>query len=336
MSYEKLTAIGSLNFRDKSVLIIGAGWMADQFCQALTTMRIGDVTVLSRREESARSCAEKYGYKALHGGYEKALPQADRFDLIIVATPIHELMPAAREAVVAGGRNLLVEKPASLYSGVLHRWAQETKESGARIRVAFNRLTYPSLWKLKALADEDGGITSCDYMFTEWIHTINFTNNKPDVYTRWGIANSLHVIGMAHALIGLPKEMHCMRAGDLDWHRSGSRFSGCGVTEAGIVFSYHADWTSAGRWGVEVMTPRHAYRLIPLEALLRCPRGSVNWAPVELAPAYPAMKTGVAEEIAVMLDGEMENLIPLVTLKQASGFTGLAEKIFGYLPEPVS
>jgi hypothetical protein len=28
-----------------------------------------------------------------------------------------------------------------------------------------------------------------------------------DVYQRWGIANSLHVIAMAHTLIGMPKSM---------------------------------------------------------------------------------------------------------------------------------
>lgn len=61
------------------------------------------------------------------------------------------------------------------------------------------------------------------------MHTINFNNNQTDVYERWGIANSLHVISMANDLIGLPKEMQSYRFGKLDWHPSGDRFVGSGV-----------------------------------------------------------------------------------------------------------
>jgi hypothetical protein len=78
------------------------------------------------------------------------------------------------------------------------------------------------------------------------------------------------------------------------------------------------------------MTPQNAYRLIPLEKLFRCPKGSVNWEPVEIESAFPTVKEGVAEEIAVMLDKRLETDIPLMQLPMAAESVSLAENMFGY------
>lgn len=330
MPYKTLLSIKGKDFSDKKVLIIGAGWMAEQYCIALTQMGIRNVCIVSRSEKSVRTCCAKFGFQPHYGGYEKCLPDTGTFDLVIVATPVHELKPAAMRAVECGNKNILVEKPASLYSGELFEWAKQSNEQNVRIRIAYNRLVYPNLWKLKELVQSEGGITSCRYTFTELVHTINFDKDKSDVYERWGIANSLHVISMAHDLIGLPKEIRPYQFGKLDWHPSGDRFVGAGVTEKNIPFSYHADWSSAGRWGIEIMTHQNAYRLIPLEQLYRCKKGTFNWELIKTNVAFPQVKQGVLEEIAIILHSELETRIPLVTLSKAAVYTKLAENIFGY------
>jgi len=192
---------------------------------------------------------------------------------------------------------------------------------------------YPSLWYLKHCAESEGGITSCFYMFTEWVHGIDFDNNPAIVYERWGIANSLHVIAMAHDLIGLPRQVTAFRSGCLPWHRAGSRFAGAGIAGNEVPFSYHANWESAGRWGIEVMTPQSAYRLIPLEKLSVCARESVEWHSVDVVAAYPEAKEGVAEQIAVMLEPTLEPHLPLMDLHRTASVIRLAENIFGYPAE---
>ena len=147
---------------------------------------------------------------------------------------------------------------------------------------------------------------------------------------RWGIANSLHVISMAHYLIGLPKEMQAYQYGKLDWHPSGDRFVGAGVTNENVSFSYHADWSSAGRWGIEIMTPQNAYRLIPLEQLCRCKKGTFNWDIIETTSAFPDVKQGIAEEVAIMLDPELEKTVPLAIIEKVAEYTKLAEEVLGY------
>lgn len=330
MPYKTLLSIKDRDFSDKTVLIIGAGWMAEQYCQALAQMGIRKVCVASRSKKSARTCCAKFGFRPFHGGYEKCLPDLGTFDLVIVATPVHELKPAAIHAIECGNKNILVEKPASLYSSELFEWAKDSDDRNVRIRIAYNRLVYPNLWKLKELVQSEGGITSCRYTFTELVHTINFDKDRSDVYERWGVANSLHVISMAHDLIGLPKEMQTYQFGKLKWHPSGDRFVGAGVTQENIPFSYHADWSSAGRWGIEIVTPQNAYRLIPLEQLYRCKKGTFSWEPVETAAAFSGVKQGVSEEIAIMIHSEVERIIPMVTLAKAAEYTKICEQIFGY------
>jgi len=330
MSYSTLLSIRDKNFSDKSVLLVGAGWMAEQFALALKALKVRDVSVVSRSESSSSKLAQKYGFIPFFGGYATCLPKMKPVDLVIVATSVHEIAPAAEMALTCGNKNILIEKPGSLYAHNLTELARMAQKKNARVRVAYNRLTYPNFWKLKELAGRDGGILSCRYTFTELVRSINFEKDIKEAYTRWGISNSLHVIGTAHSLIGMPKELKAFQHGYLDWHPSGAQFVGAGITKNDIPFSYHADWASAGRWGIEIMTPEYAYRLVPMEKLFRCQRGTFQWNEVGFEVAFPEVKRGVAEEVAIMLEESIEMKIPLLNLSDAATVIDLAEKILRY------
>lgn len=324
-SYDWITKINTLNFENKSVLIVGAGDMAKQYALALSHMNIKDVTIISKNKKEPSSFGTN---KLLVGGFENQLPLMDKKDLVIIATTTPLLLPATKLAVEHGQTNILVEKPGSLYYDELSLFRRKLKKE--RIRIAYNRLLYPSFHKLKLLSDKDDGITSCRFNFTEWIHKIPFERYQKDEYSRWGISNSLHVISTAMELIGMPKEISCYQSGNLDWHKSGSIFVGSGVSENNIPFSYHADWEGVGRWEIEAITTKNAYRLIPLEELHVCKKGDVTWESVPLKTAFPGVKAGIAEEIAVMLDPDIERKVPMISLERAIEYNKLAEKILGY------
>jgi len=115
----------------------------------------------------------------------------------------------------------------------------------------------------------------------------------------------------------------------LSCHPSGAIFVGSGITENNIPFSYHADWNSSGGWGIEVMTKENAYRLIPLEDLFVCPKGKSDWKQIPFKTAFPDVKAGVAEEIAIMLNLENKKN-EMISLQRAASFNKVAEKFFGY------
>ena len=317
-----------MTIKNKSVVIIGSGLMANQYCSALSKIGISDVELIGRSQKSLERICKKFNFKSINQDYADAIKLLSKKDLIIIATPIPDLIIAAKLALKYGQTNILIEKPGSLYYNQLLNLNKIKKSQ--KIFVAYNRLFYPNLQKLFQLVKKDGGITSCNFSFTERVHKIDFKQYHQSVYSRWGIANSLHVISMALRIIGMPKKITCIQSGKLPWHTSGSIFVGCGISKNGIPFSYNADWSSPGRWGIDVTTKKNAYRLIPLEQLYQCSRNSINWIPIKFDKKYPNVKEGISEEILAMLTPNQNNLPNLVSLKEASEFNKVSEKIFGY------
>jgi hypothetical protein len=80
---------------------------------------------------------------------------------------------------------------------------------------------------------------------------------------------------LAFYLGGIPQAIEGRVVGSLPWHPAGAVFCGSGVTAKGIPFSYHANWRSGGRWGVELFTTARRIIMRPLEELFVQNRGSV-------------------------------------------------------------
>lgn len=326
--YEWLTQINSIDFSKKSIILVGSGNIAKQYVDALNTLNIYDITVITNSEQSKTNFQKLYDLNVVTGGFEKNFQNTQEVDLVIITTPISLLVNAAKSAIKNNQTNILIEKPGSLYYEELV--SLNDLITTQNVRIAYNRLFYPSFHKLKTLVEHDGGITSCTFDFTEWINKINFSNNPSEVYSRWGISNSLHVISMAMDLIGMPEKITTYQSGKLDWHKSGSTFVGSGISKKGIPFSYHGDWGSAGRWGIEVTTRKNSYRLVPLEELYVCPKESTVWSPIELKSSFPNVKDGLAEEISVMLSEKNQVDFSLPSLEQCVEYNKIAEIIFGY------
>jgi predicted dehydrogenase len=326
--YEDLTKINLLDFSKKSVLIIGSGYIAREYVIALLKLKVKDITILGKSEKNLKKFKEFSNVKIICGGYEKNLSKIKKKDLVIITTPIEKLMDAAIKVIENGHDRILIEKPGSIFKNDLIKLEQLIKKQ--KVRIAYNRFFYPSFHKLKLLSDKDGGITSCKFDFTEWLHTIGVEKLDNQICKRWGISNSLHVISMALELIGMPKEMNSFQSGNLEWHPTGSIFVGSGISQKKIPFSYHANWGGGGRWGIEVITKSNIYRLTPLEKLFVSKKDSTEWKEVSLQPAFSNVKEGIAEEVATMLNDKLNKKIGMITMNDAIKFNKIAEKIFGY------
>ena len=257
ISYSWLKELKKQNFENKKIALLGSGLMAEQYCTALNQLKIHDVTIISNSSKNKQKFYKKFHFKKyLSGGYEKNIPNIDQQDLIIVSLPTLLLLDATKKLLKLGHDNILIEKPASLQSKDLFNLSKKIKNQN--VRIAYNRLLYPSLLKLKSIIENEK-ITSCHFDFTEWIHKINFNKYSPEVYQHWGINNSLHVISMAFELIGLPKKLKSYQNGFLNWHKTGSIFVGSGISIHEIPFTYHSNWQSAGRWNIEIMTNKAVF-----------------------------------------------------------------------------
>lgn len=329
---EELAArINSTDFSGCSATIIGYGGMGRQYLKGLQSLGVGDVHVCSRSQAPLDHLAEMVNVTATAGGYPALTEAPSSNDLGIVATPIADLVPAAKHLASIGFRKILIEKPVSLWSVEIDELNTCLAAHGINAFCAYNRLAYPSLIEARARAAQDGRITSCVYSFTE-ILTDDLEHSHPtDVLARWGVANSLHPIGMAHSVAGLPMTWSGHRSGALAWHPAGSVFVGSGVTEDDIPFSYQADWGSKGRWSVEINTVKASYRLCPLEKLFTKDSSLFDWEEIPIAVHDSQVKAGFAEQLAAMLDPDIAAMVPLMDLTQTARLTAFGEDILGYL-----
>jgi predicted dehydrogenase len=327
-------SLSEINLRDQTVTLIGYGAMGRYYFQALQALKAGVVRICTRTAERTQEVHRLSGVQTISGGYS-ALPEAGAHKeaLVIIATPIQEIAPALRHVLKLGYRRILCEKPVSLWSKEVEQLAEEAKRMNAQVYSAFNRRAYPAFIELSERIRQEGGVTSCTYEFTEILSHFN-----PEDYTlteqqRWGIANSLHVISMAHGFIGLPQTWTGYRSGELPWH-SHSVYVGSGLTADQVPFNYHADWGSQGRWGVEISTAKAIYRLCPLETLQRKTNPLGDWEEVPVETFQRDLKAGIVEEIAAMVDNRIQQTVRLPDLQETAKLIHFAEDIFGYSKQP--
>lgn len=69
--------------------------------------------------------------------------------------------------------------------------------------------------------------------------------------------------------------------GQLSWHPK-TKFTGAGLTEKYVLFSYHSNWEAPGRWAIEFLKRRNRYYLKPMKILQKQALGSVILEPVDI------------------------------------------------------
>lgn len=299
-------------------LLIGAGNMAKEYCRVLKKLNI-DTLVISRGEEKARMLGNYFGIKAISGGINRAKELIDlsSYDMAIVATNVQSLKHVVLQLIDEGISKILIEKPGCFY-GEIDDLVKTANERKSRLYVAYNRRFYSSVHKLRECIKKDGGLKSFSFDFTEWGHKIAELNKSQKELEEWLLLNSSHVIDLAFYLGGYPAEMTTYTGGESKWHAGTSIFVGAGISEKGIPFSYHSNWESAGRWGVECFTDKGKYYLRPLETLKFQNKGELSAHDVIIDDIKDReFKAGMYEMVYAFVNNESdERLVSIIDQKK--------------------
>ena len=260
----------------KNILLIGTGNMALEYAKVLKDMRLKFI-VVGRGEKSAQNFEEISGIKPISGGFEKYITNnilpPNTYTIITTGTEV--LLPTLLLALRNGAGKVLIEKPAALSIRELLDNEERLLSYAENVYIAYNRRFYTSVIEAKRLIEEDGGLLSMYFEFTEWAHKIEPLHKAPGVKENWFFANSSHVIDLAFFIAGIPFLWQAYsKSGKLSWH-SKTNFAGAGVTDKGVLFSYLSNWESAGRWGIELLTEKRRIYLRPLESLSIQQKGSL-------------------------------------------------------------
>lgn len=260
----------------ENIIIVGAGPMAITYVEVLIAMG-RKFTVIGRGEKSANEFKDKTEIDALKGGLSVFLDKnsVDKNTVAIIATGTEVLMENLIKLVDAGVSKILVEKPGAISIEELLNQEEKLKTYLDRIFIAYNRRFYASVFEAEKLIEEDGGLQSMQFEFTEWAHIIDPLIKAPGVKENWFFANSTHVVDLAFFLAGPPNSWGAYsKTGNLSWHTK-SNFAGAGLTSNNVLFSYASNWESAGRWSVELLTKNRRIYLKPMEGLYIQPKGTV-------------------------------------------------------------
>lgn len=284
------------------VLVIGAGLMAKEYVKVLKAQNYIPI-VIGRGEEKARRMEQETGITVLRGGVENVINTIGNLpEYAIVAVSVNELARVTLTLLHGGVKNILVEKPGAMEKKELREITDLAKEKRANVYVAYNRRYYASTKKALEIIQQDGGVTSFSFEFTEWSHVIIESEHPIDVKEKWLLANSSHVIDLAFFLGGEPEEISCYKRGSLNWHSKAAVYAGAGISERGALFSYQANWEAPGRWGVEVLTKKHRLYLRPLEKLQVQEVGNLGINLVEIEDEFDIeYKPGLYREVEAFL-----------------------------------
>lgn len=285
------------------VWLVGAGAIGAAHAQVLAHMGL-EATVIGRGATTAAAFSAKTGMAVRMGGladWLRSKPQPPA--AVVLAVDIEELAAAAIALMEYGARRILVEKPGGVDGEEIEAVARCSARTGSQVFVGYNRRFLASSMQARDLINSDGGASSFSFEFTELAARIGESSHSARVKENWFLANSTHVVDLAYFLGGRPQSLHSQIDGRIDWHAP-ARFSGCGRSVSGALFHYGADWTSAGRWGVEINTKSRRMILRPLETLQMQQNGNFEIHPFVLDDeADKTFKPGFLRQMQAFLAG---------------------------------
>ncbi len=286
--------------------------MAQEYAKVLKGQKV-PLLVVGRGEVSAKKFKEDTDLEVIQGGTGYFLEQKPDFpSAAIVSVGIEQLAPVTTQLLNYGVKRILVEKPGGMGRSELSDLMHLALGKEAMVYLAYNRRFFASTIKAIEIIKADGGVTSFCFDFTEWGHIIRNLENAPGVKEKWFLANSTHTVDLAFFLCGFPKEINCYIQGSLAWHPSASIFTGSGISDKNALFTYHANWESPGRWGVEILTSKHRLILRPLEKLLIQEIGSTATTEVEFDSVLDEnYKPGLFKQVESFLGNENTHLCTL-------------------------
>ena len=293
---------------NQSILIIGAGPMAVAYAQVLKEMG-REFDVIGRGEASADAFAKEVDVRPLTGGIEKNISFIqEKKRNTIVAVSEENLGQATLQLLELGSGDILIEKPGGFLPDEIKKIDQQSRSNQTKVFVGYNRRFFASTQAARNLIQQDGGVSSFHFEFTEWGHVLRDIPKFPGVKEEWFLHNSTHLVDLAFFLGGEPTEMSSFIQGSLDWHPKAQVYAGAGKTTSGALFSYHANWGGPGRFNLEILTNKNRYHFRPIEKLQVQKLGTVSTEEVSIQDELDLkFKPGIYKQTEAFLQSVEED-----------------------------
>ena len=264
-----------------NLLLIGTGRMARAYAPVLAAHTVGIIAV-GRSKEGSAQFQKDTGIDTTSGGITRWRKTASSIPThAIVAVDDAASPHVAQELIDIGVTHILLEKPGALSRKELLDLQKKAQKSGAAVHIGYNRRFLASVQKAQEIIKADGGVISFHFEFNERTtqpERIAAMNIPEKTVEHWFVANSTHVVDLALFLAGNPLALSGFTAKGPLWATQdhATLFTGAGITDRDVPFSYYANWEIDGPWLVEIQTSKRKLILNPLEKLTAEKDGTID------------------------------------------------------------
>lgn len=267
-----------------------------------------DFLVIGRSQKSCEDFTRITGVTPFVGGIDLFLTK-NKFEIgskVIITTGTESLMHVLKMIILSPVASVLIEKPGAISIDELIENEIFLLPHAEKIFLAYNRRFYKSAIETQKLIEEDGGLQSIHFEFTEWAHIIDKIKAAPGAKENLFFGNSTHVIDLAFFFAGKPVDWcSYSKSGNIPWHDR-SNFVGSGITSKNVLFSYISNWESSGRWSIELLTKNRRIYLSPLEKIRIQKKGSLIQENYEINDSLDVnFKPGIYLQVQAFLGNDL-------------------------------
>lgn len=244
-----------------SVLIIGAGGIADSHLNSLNKMKEYNLYgIFSRTQRKPNLLAKKYGIQKVLRDFKDIYSQKNNFDLIMILVNVDQILNIF-EKVKHLKKFIFFEKPIGINLKESLYITQEVKKLKIRSFVGFNRRYYSVLNKgLKKLKSNNKKIVSLTVEGNERIWQIKKIKKHHKYLKFWPFVNSIHTVDLVRYV-----------AGEIDYNNffkinSKNSYYATMKSKNNIIVSYISNYDYLDGWSVKIYNNLGEYiYLKPLE-----------------------------------------------------------------------
>ncbi len=244
-----------------SVLIIGAGGIADSHLNSLNKMKEYNLYgIFSRTQRKPNLLAKKYGIQKVLRDFKDIYSQKNNFDLIMILVNVDQILNIF-EKVKHLKKFIFFEKPIGINLKESMYITKEVKKLKIRSFVGFNRRYYSVLHKgLKKLKSNNKKIVSLTVEGNERIWQIKKIKKHLKYLKFWPFVNSIHTVDLVRYV-----------AGEIDYNNffkinSKNSYYATMKSKNNIIVSYISNYDYLDGWSVKIYNNFGEYiYLKPLE-----------------------------------------------------------------------
>ncbi len=242
--------------------VIGTGNIAEKHLEVLKSFEDVRITALCNSgHPRIHDCADRFGVGARFTDYQQFLNQAE-IDAVLVLVSVVRVAEVTRECLRRGIPTLL-EKPPGLSAAETAQLAALAAATNTINMVAFNRRFYSVMQGARAAILEAGPLVSMVIEAPERIADYRAAGHPAEVVDNILFANGIHCIDLFRFFGGEVARVNVLSK---QWFENqNDSYNALLQFESGATGHYISNWTSPGRWAVNLYGRDRKVTLAPLE-----------------------------------------------------------------------